>query len=176
MDKPQIRKNDVIAAVVAVVVIVVGVSIGMVASDHINYNADNPLLAISNENGPTFNITNSTTCFYYNFTVQTNQNGFIISLGSIPTVPFTLNVTNSTISIPILSVNSSTQFNLSAAPFQRNIENQTVSLQFLVNQNAVSILKNDSKLPKVDTLLVYVTPTYNAPLQQEVTFTVNFPT
>jgi hypothetical protein len=176
MDKPQIRKNDIIAGVVAVIVIVVGVSIGMVASDHINYNADKPLLEISNTNGPTFNITNNTTCFYYNFTVQTNQNGFIISLGSIPNVPYALNVTGSTISIPIFSVNSSTEYNLSAAPFQSKIANQTVSLQFLVNQHAVSILNNNTKLPKVDTILVYVTPTYNAPLQQEVTFTVNFPT
>ncbi|MHB8357913.1 MAG: hypothetical protein ACYDCP_00200 [Thermoplasmataceae archaeon] len=176
MNKPQIRKSDVIAGVVAVIIIVVGFSIGTVASDHINYKADTPSLLISNTNGPTFNITNNTTSFYYNFTVQTNQNGFIISLGSIPGVPYTLNVTGSTISVPIFTVNSSTQFNLSAAPFERNIRNQTVSLQFLVNQNAVSILKNDTKLPRTYTVLVYVTPTYNAPLQQEVTFTVNFPT
>lgn len=176
MEKPQIRKNDVIAGVVAVIIIVVGVSVGMVASDHINYKADTPLLEISNENGPTFNITNSTSSFYYNFTVQTNQNGFFISLGSIPNVPYKLNVTNSTISVPIFSVNSSTEYNLSAAPYQPTIENQSVSLQFLVNHNAVSILNNDTKLPRVYTVLVYVTPTYNAPLEQEVTFTVNFPT
>ncbi|WP_393971796.1 hypothetical protein OXIME_000380 [Oxyplasma meridianum] len=176
MEKPQIRKSDIIAGIVAVIVIVVGISVGVVASDNINYNADNPLLAIINDSGNTFNITTNTTYFYYNFTVQTNQNGFIITLGSIPSVPYKLNVTNSTISIPILSVNSSTQYNLSAAPFLKDVVNQTVSLQFLVNQKAVSILKNDTKLPRVDNILVYVTPTYNAPLQKEVIFTVNFPT
>lgn len=174
MDKPQIKKNDVIAALVAIIVVVVGVSVGIVASDHINYKADTPTLDITAISNNTFNITNTTTSFYYNFTVQTNQNGFGITIGSIPNVPYSLNVTGSTISVPIFSVNSSTGYNLSAAPFQRTIENQSVTLQFLVNQKAVSILRNHTKLPRIDTVLVYVTPTYNAPLAQEVTFTVSF--